>query len=237
VGKGYVAGLYRWPVKSLAGERLDAMAFGEHGVAGDRAYALLEAGRGGPPLSARRAPRLLGWSATYEGRDPVAAAPIVRGPTGSRHEWTDEALPGLLEDSLGRPVTLIESPRLNHDSPGTVLVTTEATRRAVESLLDLRLDIRRFRTNLHLDLDAPAYAEEDWQGWEIRLEGGAVLELLEPCDRCVVTTYEPSEPMRREAEVLRTLQLRRSALFGIRAAVKRPGLVAERQAASAHPTR
>lgn len=232
MAKGHVAGLYRWPVKSFGGERLDAITLGEQGVEGDRAYAVTEPGANGEPLSARRAPGLLGWSASYE---PAEHAPVVTAPDGSRREWSDEALPSLLQDSLGRRVLLTERPALNHDDPGTVLVTTEATRRAVESLLGLRLDIRRFRTNLHLALDAPAYAEENWQGWEIRLECGAVLELLEPCDRCVVTTYEPSAPTRRKPEVLRTLQLQRDALFGIRAAVKQPGSVTLGRAAEATP--
>jgi uncharacterized protein len=222
-------------VKSFAGERLDAVRLGGDGVHGDRAYAVTKPGPNGAPVSARQAPGLLGWSAVYEGRDPAGVPPVVVAPGGSHHEWSDEALPRLLEDSLGRPVRLARSRGLNHDRPGTVLVTTEATRRAVESMLGISLDVRRFRTNLHLDLDAPAHAEEAWDGFELRLGGGAVLRLLEPCDRCVVTTYEPSEPSDRRPEVLRELQLRRGALFGIRAAVKRPGCVVEGEAVEVGP--
>lgn len=220
-------------MKSFAGERMDAATLGEQGVRGDRSYAVTDVEGGGMPLSARRAPRLLEWSAAYDGRDPATRAPIVRAPGGSVHDWGDRALLRELEDSLGRRVELAATPGRNHDRPGTVLVTTEATRRAVETTLGLTLDVRRFRTNIHLDLDAPAYAEEGWEGRELRFAGGTVLELLEPCDRCTVTTYEPARPRERRPEVLRELQLHRNALFGIRAAVKRTGRVEEGEEAEA----
>jgi uncharacterized protein len=236
VSEGSIARLYRWPVKSFAGERLDALTLRSDGVEGDRSYAVTEAGSG-LPLSARRAPRLLQWSATYEGRDPAGEPPVVTAPDGSVHEWAGDAVHRLLEDTLGRPVSTAAAPGDNHDRPGTVLVTTEPTRTAVEAALGLSLDVRRFRTNVHLDLDVPPYAEERWEGWELRFAGGAVLELVEACDRCVVTTYEPARPRERRAEVLRELQLRRRALFGIRAEVRRPGRIAVGEAVEARPGR
>jgi len=39
---GAVAALWRYPVKSMLGEELDASAVGERGLAGDRAYALID---------------------------------------------------------------------------------------------------------------------------------------------------------------------------------------------------
>jgi uncharacterized protein YcbX len=49
------------------------------------------------------------------------------------------------------------------DLRASVLVTTEASRRAVAEALGRPVELRRFRANLHLDLDAPAFAEERWE--------------------------------------------------------------------------
>jgi uncharacterized protein YcbX len=48
-----------------------------------------------------------------------------------------------------------------------VLVTSEASHKSLEAALGRPVDLRRFRTNLHLELDAPAFAEERWQGGRV----------------------------------------------------------------------
>src|SRR5688572_10411522 len=75
---GTVASLHRWPVKSVGGEPVPSFVVGPSGVAGDRAHALfVPSKRGEPvPLTAREAPRLLAWSATYaDGATPDGATP------------------------------------------------------------------------------------------------------------------------------------------------------------------
>ena len=52
------------------------------------------------------------------------------------------------------------------------------------------VDLRRFRTNLHLRLDAEAFAEERWEGRRVRV-GDAELVLLHPCERCAIPTRDP----------------------------------------------
>ena len=66
--------LSRWPVKSLRGERVTAARFDERGMAGDRAYALLDErpNRAGNVLTVRQNQTLLSWSASYgDLPDPV----------------------------------------------------------------------------------------------------------------------------------------------------------------------
>ncbi|MDF2741820.1 MAG: hypothetical protein K0S88_3190, partial [Actinomycetia bacterium] len=65
--EGVLAGLARWPVKSMGGEALAAARLDWRGVGGDRAHALLDRreGREGRWLTVRQAPRLLAWSAAY----------------------------------------------------------------------------------------------------------------------------------------------------------------------------
>jgi MOSC domain-containing protein len=110
------------------------------------------------------------------------------------------------------------------DLEGSVLVTTEATRLAVEAALGRPVELRRFRTNLHLDLDAPPFAEERFQGGRLRV-GRVTLELLNPCGRCVIPTRDPDGPG-RWPELLRWLHRERGGLFGVNARVLTGGRVA-----------
>jgi uncharacterized protein YcbX len=64
---GTVAGLWRFPVKSMRGERLEQAELTEHGLVGDRAYALLDADTGKvvSAKSVRLFPDLFGCRATF----------------------------------------------------------------------------------------------------------------------------------------------------------------------------
>src|SRR3954451_18388699 len=101
---GHVLELWRWPVKSMAGERLDALPLDSRGVAGDRAHAVLREHKGKiVPLTAREAPRLLAWQAHYDAHanghaDPPP--PRLTAPDGRRFDWDDAALAGTLADDL-----------------------------------------------------------------------------------------------------------------------------------------
>lgn len=222
--EGTLASLHRWPVKSLSGETLGELDLGRDGVHGDRAHAVVAAGDGAAPLSARQVPRLLAWSAAYA--EGLAEGPRVTAPDGRRFAWHDRELAPALSQDLGRPVSTNAHPGANHDRPGTVLVTTEATRGALEAQLGSPVDVRRFRTNLHLELDAPAYGEEGLAGSLLRLGSGVLVRLRSPCVRCTVPTRDPDRPERRQPEVLRWLQLNRAGVFGVIGAVEARGRVA-----------
>jgi uncharacterized protein len=231
VKQGRLVGLARWPVKSLGGEVLAAARLDWRGVGGDRAYALLDRreGREGRWVTVRQAPRLLAWSAAYPGApddrlDPAGPPPpTLRGPDGATWGWDDPGLEQALAADLGLAVGRHRDLGGQQDLRSSVLVTTEASRRAVEAALGRPLDLRRFRPNLHLDLDAPAFAEERWEGGRLQV-GQVTLELLHPCARCVIPTRDPDGPG-RWPELLRWLHRRRDGLFGINARVVAGGTV------------
>jgi len=231
--QGALGGLARWPVKSMAGERLRAARLDGRGVGGDRTHALLDVRNGGRDrlLTASRAPRLLAWAAAYPGTpdhalDPAAPPPpSVRAPDGILWGWDEPGLAGAIAADVGVPVQLRRDPAGQQDLERSVLVTTEASRRALEAALGRPVDLRRFRTNLHLDLDAPAFAEERWQGGRLQV-GEVTLALLHPCARCVVPTRDPDGDGSRWPALLRHLHRARAGLFGINARVLVPGRVA-----------
>jgi len=225
---GTVLSLHRWPVKSLRGEPVDALLVDGRGAAGDRAHALFDTFKGAPRrLTVREAPRMLAWHARYaEGEiDPDdVPLPVVTAPDGATFAWNDPGLPAALAADLARTVTLRRDLALMQDLDDSLLVTVEATRRAVGGALESDLDTRRFRPNLHLALDAPAFAEERWAGRTLMVADVA-LELLHPCERCVIPTRDPDTGA-RDARILRWLAREHGSLFGINARARAPGRIA-----------
>jgi uncharacterized protein YcbX len=219
LASGRVTELHRWPVKSMAGEPVDALRLDERGAAGDRAHALFDEFKGAPRrLTARQVPRMLLWRATYDGEiDPAdVPQPTLTAPDGSMFDWDDDELPQALADDLGRPVALRRDLGLMQDLGHSLLVTAQATLDAIQDALGETLDLRRFRTNAHVVLDdVPAYAEEDWEGRELTI-GEATFQLLHPCERCVIPTRDP-DTAQRWAELLRWLHRERRGLFGMNA--------------------
>jgi uncharacterized protein YcbX len=178
---GRVTELHRWPVKSMAGQPVDALRLDERGAAGDR----------------------------------DVPKPILTAPDGRTFGWDDAELAPALEQDLGRPVALKRDLGLMQDLNQSLLVTTQATLAAIERELG-QLDLRRFRTNVHVVLDdAPAYAEEHWEGRELTI-GEAAFRLLHPCERCVIPTRDP-DTAQKWGGLLRWLTRERRGLFGMNA--------------------
>ena len=228
---GDVAGLARWPVKSLAGEQLRGAWLDERGFAGDRTHALVDAAsRDRRPMTARGVPRMLLWSATYSGKadDRLEPAriptPALRSPEGRCLSWSDPELPRALADDLGRPIALRRDLAGQQDVHRSILVTTEASRAALTAELGQPVDLRRFRANLHLALDAPAFAEDHWQGARLRV-GELELEFLEPCRRCSVPSRDP-DTSEKWGTLLRWIFDEHDGRFGIYARADRTAHIA-----------
>lgn len=215
---GRVVSLHRWPVKSFGGEQVASLAVDGRGAAGDRAHALFDEFRSAPRLlTIRQVPRMVLWGAAYgDAEVPLddPPSPTVTAPDGAKFSWADPGLPAVLSEDLGRPVTLRRDPALMQDLPDSLLVTCGASHRALEEALG-PLDPRRWRTNVHLEADAAAFAEGGWEGAVLEV-GEARLQLLHPCERCVIPTRDPDTAEKRP-EILRHLNTDRETLFGINA--------------------
>ena len=231
---GRVEQLHRWPVKSMGGEPVGAYAVDRDGVAGDRAHVVYDRFKEAPRrLSAREAPRLLAWSAGYgawDGEVGEAPPPTLVAPDGRRFRWDDPVLPAALADDLGREVTVRTAPHGQPDLLGSVLVTTRATHEAIERELGQPLDLRRWRTNVHVELDAEPFAEERWEGRTLMI-GAATFDLLHPCERCVIPTRDP-DTQEKLAALLKHLTREHGGLFGMNARARGPARIAVGDAVS-----
>jgi uncharacterized protein YcbX len=208
---GVVLALNRYPVKSMAGQPASSLDLWPGGVVGDRAHALYW--RGGRRLTARVAPRMLAWQASYNG-SPVAR---VTAPDGRSFSWEDEGLRDAISDDLGKEIELVRDPdHLMQDLERSVLVTVESTHAALEGELARDIDLRRFRPNVHVRLeDAEPFAELGWEGRRLRI-GAAELEFLHPCVRCVMVTRDP-DTQEAWPQLLRHLHRQHSSVYGINA--------------------
>jgi uncharacterized protein YcbX len=168
-------------------------------------------------VSAERLPRVLAWRAAYphavqidRERPPL---PVVTAPDATARDWDDPELPAALAADLGRAVTLVREPCGQLDVPATVHVTVAATLRALGESLGATIDLRRFRSNIHLELDAEPWAELGWIGRRLRI-GDAELEVIEGCERCAIPTRDP-DTQEKWPQLLRVLAAEHATTFGL----------------------
>jgi uncharacterized protein YcbX len=212
----------RFPVKSFGGERLRRAFVGAFGVIGDRALCVV--GAEGQPLSARRAPGLLGFRASSADRDGAGRIE-VRTPSGRRLGWDDPELLREVQEAVGRPVRLLHGHAGWHDA-AAVHVVSDASLAAVERWVGTEVDRRRFRANVVVELSQPApFAEAAWTGMRLAIGERLLLQVVSPTERCAVTTIDP-DTLERDNRVLSALALERENLFGLYAQVLRPGWAA-----------
>lgn len=227
---GSVARLHRWPVKSLRGERVTSARFDERGMAGDRAHALvdLRPNRHGKVLTVRQNQELLRWHSSYASSYADRAdAPVLHAPDGTEWSWRDPGLPAALSESLGLPLELRAADGQQDRGP-SVLVTIESSRAALEHELGAEVDLDRFRPNLHLTLDAPAFAEERWEIGTTLTVGEVILEAIGypdgPCIRCAVPSWD-AHGRERWPKLQTWLIERHENKFGLIMRVTRPGTI------------
>ena len=99
-----VVELWRYPVKSMLGERLDRAEIGEHGVVGDRSFALID-DETGKVCSAKRYDL---WGDLFRFRSTLERPGLARVtyPDGTQVSTDDPDIASKLSDVLGRKVHL-----------------------------------------------------------------------------------------------------------------------------------
>ncbi len=224
--------LWRYPVKSLQGERLTEAWVGPLGIPRDRGWALFDRDTG-MGLTARRVPELLFGSARVA---PGGGVEVVLP------EGTVTADDAVLSDWLGRRVELraagdnadaptYEGPA-DEDAPDpTEWLQWEGASGPFHDSPRIRLslvstgtlgdwDRRRFRANVLLE----GAGEDALRGQELAL-GRAGLRVGVGIARCVMTTRPQPGGIDRDTSVLKTIHRERAGSLAVRAAVTQPGLV------------
>ena len=220
---GCVAGLWRYPVKSMAGERLDEVEVSWNGLAGDRRWAFIRGHRlrsGFPWLTIRDLPELAHYRPRSAEPDrPDASVMLVRAPSGDE---LDVASPALAA-GLGRGVRIIKMNRGAFDAMPLSLLTTQ-TVASLGKLVGTDLTVERFRPNLLVDAPGLDFPEDAFVGRVLRL-GGLRMRVDRHDKRCVVVTVDPVTLVRNPA-ILRAIARERDMRIGVYGSTVEPGRVA-----------
>lgn len=192
---GRIEALYRYPVKSMRGEALDAAVLGWHGLDGDRRLALrrLEERGGFPWLTASKLAELVLFTPLRQGETDELPT-HVRTPEGEELPVFGDALAAEVARRHGAPVQMMHMKHGIFDDASVSVITSD-TAREIGRLAGRSADIRRFRANIVVRSTRAVPFEED--GWV-----GGVLTFGESGDapalsvtmrdlRCVMVNLDP----------------------------------------------
>ena len=249
---GRVESLWRYPVKSMRGEELPLMFAGFPGVYGDRIYAFRSsaAPKGFPYLTAREQHQMLRCRATFRHPERMTmplnlaeAAALAPGITPlyadsadldvdvelPTRETVDVGAPRLIEflaqgKREGLQLSLLRSARALTDCRPVSLISVQTTQ-ALSDQVGMRLDKRRFRANVYVDLtDAAGFGENAWVGRSLRIGDKVELAVTERDPRWKMITLDP-DTGQPSPEVIRRLTEAHDGMAGVYAAVVVEGLV------------
>ena len=207
---GQIKAIFRYPVKSMAGEQLDTASLGWHGLDGDRRFAFRRiTDQGGFPwLTASRMPELILFKPFRRDLGDDNQSPThVRTPEGKILELRGAELRAEIARHHGAEVELMQLNQGIFDEASVSLITL-ATSLQIERGANRNLDIRRFRPNIFIETYGNEPFEEDyWVGKVMSFgedaEGGAVSITLRD-KRCVMINFDP-ETAQADPSVLKSV--------------------------------
>lgn len=202
----YIQSLYRYPVKSMAGEPLREALLTPAGVEGDRVVQVLDAR--GRIVTSRTRPRLLGLQASLG----PGGEPLVDGLP-----WSGPESASAVASAAGPGARLRRGTEDQRFDVLPLLVTSDG------ALAAFGRDVRRLRPNVVVG-GVEGLAERHWEGAFLRA-GEAVIGLHSLRGRCIMTTFDPDTQV-SDPEVLRDIGRRFDGRFGLNAWVEKPGRVA-----------
>lgn len=229
---GTVAEIWRYPVQSMGGERLDAADLAAHGIDGDRTFGLVDPELGQVVSSAqgkRKWRGIVTLAARFADGPSGSAAVEILLPDGSRLTNRQPDIDRRLTDLLGAPVHLAdraaEGVRSDYGYEPLHLLTSASLRQFAACHPHGRFEPARFRPNLVFDLgDESGFVEQGWIGRSFRIGDGIEIRISEHCVRCVMTTL-PQGDLPHDPEILQTVNKRNGTHAGVYASVTTPGRI------------
>lgn len=249
---GHVESLWRYPVKSMRGQRLDDAFAGFSGIYGDRLYAFHSTGApaGFPYLTGREQAHMLLYLPTFRHPDkmrrppnlgeaealgpgvtPVYPAPAdtavdVQAPDGETLAIDDPGLIQRLRQGLRdrHDLSLRRSDRAMTDCR-PISIFNVWTAEQLGNEIGTPIDQRRFRANIYIDLNGrEPFAENELVGTVLRIGPKATLAVLERDPRCKMITLDPDTAQQNPA-VMSLVARNHDGTAGVYAAVLVEGTI------------
>ena len=230
---GHVEAIYRYPVKSMGGERLEVANLGWHGLDGDRRLAfrrMNDDNRSGFPwLTASKLPDLLLF-APHHGEDGAQGeVPThIRTPNGEKMPVFGEDLATEIGRRYGAPVQMMQ---LKHGifDDASISVIASDTVHEIGRLAGRRLDVRRFRPNIVVRLlRSVPFQEDEWVGGVLSFGEGddaPAITVTKRDERCSMVNLDP-DTASPAPEVMKAVVRANQNNAGIYGAVTRIGRLA-----------
>jgi len=247
---GKVDSLWRYPVKSMRGEELDEAFASYSGIYGDRVFAFRSSAnhKGFPYFTAREQRKLLQYRPRFRHPDRASrpinlieaqsrnANPLladlaelivdVETPDGKTVAIDDPVLIEMLRDDVDQKhqVTLMQSQRAMTDCRPVSIFSLQSARQLAEETR-VRVDKRRFRANIYVDLtSAEGFAENELVGRSVRIGPKAVIAILERDSRCMIITLDPDTGEQAPA-ILKKVAQAHDGMAGVYGAVLVEGML------------
>ena len=201
----YVAEIWRYPVKSMAGEQLQTARLTEAGIDGDRVIQVRNAH--GRTITSRTHPALLGHRGTLDER----GNPLIDG-----QPWTEPKVLAAVQQIAGPGAQLVRDDSLDRFDILPLLVATDGAVSAFGR------DRRRLRPNIVVG-GVRGLEEREWQGGEL-LIGDVVIGIQDLRARCIMTTYDP-DSLAHDPSVLRDIVKRFGGKLALNCDVVRGGVI------------
>jgi uncharacterized protein YcbX len=236
---GQVEAIFRYPVKSMGGERLEAAELGWQGLEGDRrlAFRRIEDRGGFPFLTAGKLNDLVLFAPRWrDGGAPGDLPTHVRTPEGHELPIFGDELAAEVGRRHGAPVQMMQFKHGIFDEASVSVIATD-TIRELGQLAGRDLDVRRFRPNVLVRLLRPIpFQEDEWVGGVLSFGEGddapAVSVTMRDV-RCAMLNIDP-DTAGTAPEVMKAVVRAHQNTAGIYGTVTRIGRLAVGQTVFLH---
>lgn len=201
----YVKEIWRYPVKSMAGEQLQSARLTSLGIEGDRVVQVQN--KDGRTVTARTFPSLLGLKATLD----HDGNPLVEG-----RPWTDPRVLSAVHKIVGPGARLVRKDSPDRFDILPLLVATDG------AIAEFGRDLRRLRPNIVIG-GVAGLEEREWQGGQILMDD-VVIGIHDLRSRCIMTTFDP-DSLAHDPDVLRDIVKRFGGKLALNCDVTRGGQI------------
>ena len=201
----FVKELWRYPVKSLAGEQISEARIDPLGIAGDRQ--ILVRNSHGKVLTSRTHHSLLGLKGTLDSHG---------GARISGYAWNSPEALHLVRQAAGPDAELFKYEGVERFDVLPLLIATDG---AIEHM---GFDVRRLRPNIVIG-GVEGLEERTWPGRRLRI-GDVLINAVQLRSRCVMTTYDP-DTLKQDLNILKSIVSELGGRMALDSAVESSGSV------------
>ncbi|MEW6683830.1 MAG: MOSC N-terminal beta barrel domain-containing protein [Nitrospirota bacterium] len=201
-----VAEIWRYPVKTMAGEQLQSVSVGPLGIEGDRVIHVEDAV--GRVITSRTHPRFLGHKAVLGLRGEI----LVDG-----RPWDSAEVAADVMTIAGKGAKLVRDESAERFDVLPLLVATDG------AIAAFGHDRRRLRPNLVIS-GVKGMAEREWQGACLRI-GEVLIGVQDLRLRCIMTSYDP-DTLAQDKTITRSIYRRFEGKLALNCFVIQGGRIA-----------